>query len=346
MRRPLLVLVVLLALALATVAAPPALALGQGDGFIVTLFGDWPLADAIETVRLAEEAGARHVAFLAFLEQDSPSASSVRWVGAGDGEPLARSPIAAKLASAIAEAHGRRLSTGIIPFLWEPGRSRRQFFWPADRAAWFASYRARMAELAAFAEAEGCDELVAASELSILFQDASGWRAIIREIRAGFSGHVTISATWPDYATIRFWDALDSVGVSAYFPLAASRATRSPTVLSWAWRWHALHLKAVARAWGKPLTFVEVGYPATDVAAVMPWDYAWGTRALDEAQQANCFEAFRRVFSRDPALRRFTMWGGQPYWIDAQGTSGKGFLPLGKAAEPVVRRLLAERAAP
>lgn len=100
----------------------------------------------------------------------------------------------------------------------------------------------------------------------------------------------------------------------------------------------------VATLLGKPLTFVEVGYPATEVAARKPWDYAWGERRLDEDLRARCFEAFRRVWGRDPLLRRFAIWGGQPLAVDRNGTGSKGFQPLGKAADPVVRALLAERA--
>jgi hypothetical protein len=339
-RRVIFPLLVLAALA----AAPAARAAGDGDGVIVTLFGNWSLADATETVRLAGDAGARHVTFLVWLEQDSPTASSVRWTGAAEGVSLDQAPIAPVLEAAIAEARRRGLSAGIDPIVVEPGHSRRMFFRPADRAAWFASYGARMGELAAFAARTGCDELIAGSELSLLFQDARRWREVIRTVRGAFGGHITISATWPDYATIRFWDALDSVGVSAYFPLASSERVRSVTSLAWVWQAHRLHLRAIARLWGKPITFVEVGYPATEVAATRPWDYDWPNRTLDLDLQARAFEAFRRVWGHDATLRRFAIWGGQPLAMDARGTGQKGFDPFGKPAESVVRQLFADRA--
>lgn len=332
--------------ALAVLAAPgrAARAVGDGDGFVVTLFGTWSEKEAIAVVDEAARAGARHVTFLVWLDQDSPNASSVRWDSDDAVTPFSQSTLAPRLARAIAEARRLGLSSGIDPIVKEPGGSRRIFFWPADRAAWFASYGARMRELAAFAEAQGCDELVAGSELSLLFQDAAGWRAVIGGIREVFTGHVTVGGTFPDFETYRFWDACDSIGLSAYFPLASSTRVRSVLLLTWVWRAVRIELALLSRAWGKPVTFVEVGYPATSVAAVTPWDFGWAARTADEDLQRRCFEAFRRVWAGDPLLRRFAIWGGQTPAMDRAFTGGKGFRPLGKAADPVVRGLLSDRA--
>jgi hypothetical protein len=336
-------LALIASLAAISLALPEkARALGDGDGFVVTLWGDPDPADFTESIRLAADVGARHVTFLVFLEQDSPTASEVRFHGAQAGDPFDGTVQGQKLAAAIANAQGRGLSVGLDPFLAEPGNSARHYFMPADRDGWFASYGARLAELAAWAQAQGADELIAGSELSLLFQDESGWRGVIAGIRPFFSGHVTISSTWPDYEAIPFWDALDSIGVSAYFPLAFAEWYESVDAYAAAWEVHRAHLSAVASSYGKPLTFVEVGYPATPVAATQPWDFDF-SRPLNEGRQWTCFEAFRTVWSREPLLRRFAIWGLSPVAIDARDTSSRGFLPIGKAADGSVRQLFAER---
>jgi hypothetical protein len=283
------------------------------------------------------------VTLLVFLEQDSPTASEVRFAGARPGGPFAASITARKLAVAIADLRGRGMSAGILPLLGEPSHARRQFFRPADRRAWFASYGAALAEIAEWAERQGVDELCAGSELSLLFQDASGWRGVIAEIRRAFRGHVTVCATWPDYELVRFWDACDSIGVSAYFPLALFAREDAVPQLERSWRLHRLHLSFMAALWRKPITFVEVGYPATPVAAARPWDFDF-SRSYDPDRQAACFEAFRRVWSRDPLLRRFEIWGLSPAALDRLDSNGRGFVPFGKAAESTVRRLFEERA--
>jgi hypothetical protein len=341
---PASLLAALAVLAAALLAAPaPALALGDGDGFVATLWGEPAEADLEESVRLAADAGARHVTFLVFLHQDGPRASDVRFQGYDASKDFEDTAMAPKLRRAALLARGRGLSVGMIPFPFEPGRSKRHFWNPTDRAQWFRTYGARLADLARFCEREGFDQLVAGSELSLLFQYTSRWRQVVAGIRREYSGHVTISSTWPDYPFIRFWDALDSIGVSGYFPLALSPRTTSARALEAAWRVHKSHLLWYARAWRKPLTFVEVGYPATPVAATRPWDYDW-SRPYEPSRQALCFEAFRRVWGSDARLRRFQVWGLSPLDMDRRDTGLRGFLPLGKPADPVVRALFAERA--
>src|SRR5690606_16951051 len=105
------------------------------------------------------------------------------------------------------------------------------------------------------------------------------------------------------------------------------------------WALHKKHLLALARLHGKPLTFVEVGYPATNIAAVKPWDYDWKRRRLDFELQKRCFEAFRRTWSNEPALRGFRIWG-----LSVQSFEPPmGFSPIGKPAEAVVQKLFEER---
>ncbi|GIW72703.1 MAG: hypothetical protein KatS3mg102_2245 [Planctomycetota bacterium] len=325
---------------------PRAAALGDGDGFVATLWGPWTREQAFEVNAMAARAGARQISYLVHMRQRDRGASEVRWLGSAPGTPLWAAPAAPVLRDAIADARGRGLAVTLVPFLFADSGEARQWFWPRDRARWFASYGERMEELAEFAARHGVSELLVASELSLLYLDEAGWRGVIGRVRARFSGHLTISTLFYEYATIRFWDALDSIGVSAYFPLAFWTGIRGTDWLERAWRLHHAHLVAFAAALGKPITFAEVGYPATHVAAVQPWDYRWAERRLDPELQARCFEALRRVWSREPRLRRLSIWGLEPAALDARHSGGKGYLPLGKPAESPVRRLFAERAAP
>lgn len=338
------------ALALLVVAlgtGRPAAAVGDGDGFVATLWGDWSLAAAVESNELAEAAGARQVAYLVHLRQGNRRSNEVRWHGTSTAAtPFDQAPLHGTLTAAVADARARGLGVTLVPFIMADSGEHRQWFWPSDRDAWFQSYTDHVVQLARFAEAAGASEMLVGSELTFLYWDEAGWRGTIAAVRSAFSGHLTISTLFWEYATIRFWDALDSVGVSGYFPLAFWTLTRSPGSLERMWRFHKAHLTAFARAVGKPLTLSEVGYPATEVAALMPWDYRWAERRLDPQLQARCFEAFRRVWGREPLLRRFMIWGLGPPAEDQRLTGGKGFSPFGKPAEAEVRALLQERSAP
>ena len=62
------------------------------------------------------------------------------------------------------------------------------------------------------------------------------WREIISGIRESFDGELTYSSNWYDeYENITFWDALDYIGVQAYFPLA-DRAGLSSEEIATAWK--------------------------------------------------------------------------------------------------------------
>lgn len=328
---------------LAGASSVHAQAVGEGDGFVATLWGEYSLEQALEANQLAHDAGARQISFLVHLRQSGSAAHDLSWQGTRPGTPLAEAPAAEVLAAALADAAARGLATTLVPFVQADNHEPRAMFWPADRAAWFEAYSRCLAELAGFAEAHGVTELLAGSELSLLYLDGAAWRGVIATIREHFHGHLTISCLWFTYPSIQFWDALDSIGVSAYFPLALRASTREVGRLERAWRLHRRHLLAFAALRGKPLTFSEVGYPATEVAARIPWDFAWSERSLDLELQAACFEAFRRVWSREPRLRRFAIWGLESAAADARHAGGLGFVPLGKPAEEAVRRLFRER---
>ena len=56
------------------------------------------------------------------------------------------------------------------------------------------------------------------------------WRRIIARVRAIYRGPVTYGANFDEVFDVKFWDALDWIGVSAYFPLVddASPDRESP----------------------------------------------------------------------------------------------------------------------
>jgi hypothetical protein len=310
----------------------------HSDGFVLTEWGEWTPDDVRPVLARALGAGAGHVTLLVELAQAESPDSPPHWSFAGVDEPFERGPQARRVRAVAHELKGRGVRVSLIPLLlWKGGR--RQYLRPRAPEAWLERYGGLMEELAVFAAAIDACELVVGSELTCLFPHARAWRKIVARVRAHFRGHLTLCPTALDYATIRFWDVLDSVGVSAYFPLTPLRALREPRALALGWWTHRAHLEAVARLWHKPLTFVEVGYPATEVAAVRPWDYRFDERKLDLELQERCWRAFREVWAGARSLRSFRIWG----LSSRSGPYDKTHNPLGKPAEATVASLFAER---
>jgi hypothetical protein len=272
------------------------------------------------------------------LEQQSRHADAPSWQFGERAERLATSYQGKRLIELVSVARAEGLEVGLIPFIL-CSEVERHHLMPRSRPSWFKNYGARLLELAELGRELGVRELVIGSELSSLFGESEAWRDLAGLTREVFPGELTISCVVPQYLLIKFWDALDSIGISAYFPLTPHPRLRAPRALESVWALWRYHLLEVARARGKPLTFVEVGYPSTHVAAFMPWDYRYGLRRLDPELAAACWRAFARTWAEEPWLRGCRVWG-LSVLADEPAAS---FNPLGKPAEDVLRAFFAER---
>src|SRR5262249_28895385 len=140
---------------------------------------------------------------------------------------------------------------------------------------WFDNYRRFILHYASVAQAEGMEVLCVGAELvSATRGHESEWRRLIAETRAIYHGRLTYAANWDrEFEQIKFWDALDYIGVQAYFPLAGGD---HPTLddLKKGWAPHVEHLAALSRRFDRPVLFTEIGYASAPGAAARPW--AWG----------------------------------------------------------------------
>lgn len=326
-----------LALAGSTAQAAP------GDGFVLTKWGHWRLAEGLRDIERARAAGASHISILVELCQPDRHASTLDWCSDNEderGRRLTETFAGRRLLALVPALRARGLTFNFIPFvISQDGLRSRQFIDPRDRKAWFRAYGDRIEELADLAREQGARDFIVASELSLLFFRTAAWREVIARVRRHFPGELTISSVFWQYPLIGFWDALDSIGISAYFPLSLTGLLTPVPLLKLAWSIHKAHLLAFARLHRKPLTFVEVGYPALRSAARMPWGYRWNRHRLDLGLQQRCFEAFRAVWGRSRRLRAFQIWGLGEF----NDGNPKGYSPLGKPAEQSVRKLFRDR---
>ena len=75
------------------------------------------------------------------------------------------------------------------------------------------------------------DAFIVGSELDRTIQRDSDWRRLIAAERALTLKPLSYCANWPDYQRVSFWDALDVIGISAYFPLVeGSTAPERPSL--------------------------------------------------------------------------------------------------------------------
>ena len=245
----------------------------------------------------------------------------------------------------LARQHG--ISTLLKPHLWVRGRGT----WPgdinmasaADWDQWFASYTSFMLRYAALAEAGRMDGLCIGTELLHATEPAheKDWRKLIRQVRRVYHGPLTYAANWSvEYQQIRFWDALDYVGIQAYFPLSTAASPSLDTLLH-GWQPHLKELAAWQRKIKKPIVFTEIGYKTTPDAAAKPgaWPDQAATAAPDEATQARCYEAMFRACWGQPWLKGMFIWKWYPGLApDGPVRRHADFTPQHKPAEAVLAR--------
>ncbi len=179
-----------------------------------------------------------------------------------------------------------------------------------DWGRWFQNYERMIRVFAAHAARLRADMFVVGVEYARATKGHDKeWRHVIASVREIYKGPVTYAAHGMEEATaITFWDALDLIGVNAYFPLSESMAP-APEELQSAWRRHAAELSDLARRHGgKRILLTEVGYPSVDGASRRPYMWAPRGSVVDEREQADCYDAMMTVLKDAQWLAGVFLW--------------------------------------
>ncbi len=212
-------------------------------------------------------------------------------------------------------AKQRGIRTILKPHIWIRDRSNGKWrgeidFSEAEWKTWWTGYRGMILHYAELAEAHGMEALCIGTELrSTVVKHPEEWHRLIADVRKVYRGPLTYSANWyREFEEVPFWDALDFIGIQAYFPLAHSQGER-PNVeaLKAAWKPYLERVEALQQRVGKPVIFTEVGYRSAADAAVEPW--TWRSDApVDTGLQAACYEAMFQTFWERPWLAGVYIW--------------------------------------
>lgn len=247
-------------------------------------------------------------------------------------------PSDATLRFAIDHAKSLKLRVFLLPIIHLEERSATKWrgtLQPADPAAWWASHRAFILHHARLG-AGTVDLLAVGSELVSMERDEDEWRALIAEVRGVFPGKLTYSANWDHFIPIRFWDALDLAGISAYWPIAKVIPGAPPEdAQTMAARWRPIRgeIARFAKRVGKPLIFTEVGYRSDAQGASEPWLHARPVPP-DMGVQARAWQATRLAWDNAGFLAGYYAWN----WFGMGGLADTGHSPREKPAAKVLER--------
>ena len=248
----------------------------------------------------------------------------------------------ADLIHVITQAHALGLKVMLKPHLdlsHDPDHWRGQigtaFTSEAQWAAWFSAYRRMVEHYAELAQAHGVEQFCLGTELEGTSGREADWRAVVAGVRAHFSGTILYEANHSGEETsITWWDALDYIGISGYYPLTNKD---DPTLaeLKAGWKRYLSTLAALSDRWNRRILFPEIGYRSLDGANRRPWE--WGTTGtVDLQEQALCYQAAFESLYDQPWCAGMFWWVWSPDPFDG-GPCDDGFTPHDKPAEDVLR---------
>jgi hypothetical protein len=215
---------------------------------------------------------------------------------------------------------------------------------PYDVKQWFSNYSAFIEHYAKIAQRCGAEYFSVGNEMSSMLKHENHWRELIRMVRSEFKGKMTYSESNFEYDKVPFYDALDYIGINAFFPLRFNYAEQKGSdfffsKLMGAWWHHARAINSFTRSLSKPFMFTEFGVRSVDDAVFKPWDF-------EHQGSPDPIEQYKAYHSLMRALRRRIVSPEKVYlWSSDHGTDISRNRPMdydfiGKPAEGVIRRYI------
>ena len=197
-----------------------------------------------------------------------------------------------------------------------PFRADISFAEQADWDAFHAGMGRMLHHYAVLAQEEGVAVFGIGLELKqSVAAHEQAWRAIIKDLRKVYAGKLTYSANWYDeWEQVPFWDALDFVGIGAYFELDPGDGrpeTGAIDDLMARWQPIVARIRAKARQVERPVLFTEVGYTGYADCAERPWEWAGKEDRgvpIDLTRQAQCYAALFRTFGSQEWMQGVFVW--------------------------------------
>ncbi len=188
---------------------------------------------------------------------------------------------------------------------------------------WFASYTEYQLHYARIAQQTNCEMLVVGCEMVQSDRRAEEWRQLIAEVRTVYTGKISYNADKYQEDRITWWDAVDVISSSGYYPLGY-------------WEQQLDRIEAVVTRYNKPFFFVEAGCPSRTGSAHIPNDWSWDGEVNVEEQQNFYKEMFSHVQQRD-WVRGFGLWDwSAELYPEAEALTDNGYGVYGKPAQQTI----------
>ncbi|WP_307812273.1 glycoside hydrolase family 113 [Lacisediminihabitans changchengi] len=189
---------------------------------------------------------------------------------------------------------------------------------------WFESYTEFIVHAATIAAEEGCELFCVGCEMVRADAQADRWRALIARVREIYAGLVTYNCDKYQEDHITWWDAVDVIGSSGYYPLGS-------------WDAQLERIRPVVEKFDRPFLFMESGCPSRSDSPSLPNDWSLPGHPDGDAQLRWYDDAFAAIRAR-PWVRGVMLWDWPARLYPASdAATNDDYCPYGKPAQEFLR---------
>lgn len=242
-----------------------------------------------------------------------------------------------KAISLIKHLSDRNINIILEPYPWINAGQLSETKWiPSDMNTFFSNWKTKVLKPLIDDIANPCDvqALNVGSNFVQIESEEKNWCDTIDYVRTYYKGLVTYrtnrwdTASWDpqsitDYEkklNNKLFSKVDFISIAAYFELTDNAENKTAEDLARAIESSQISVAGQIRnqkikeeihnfynKWQKPIFFGELGFPKINGAATHPWDPDQNN-TVNNVEQANCFEAYRKEFENEPWLLGFSIF--------------------------------------
>ena len=200
------------------------------------------------------------------------------------------------------------------------------------------SYSKFILDYAELAAATGVEIFCIGTELEKFIDNRPEyWNGLIVEIKKIYNGKLTYAANWNEFDRTPFWNALDYIGIDAYFPLSDKKTPSLEDCME-GWKQHKAYIQNFSVTHKKPILFTEYGYRSMDYAGKQPWDTNNSIIQVNLEAQVNATQALFETFWKEDWFAGGFVWKWFHNHTESGGENNARFTPQNKPVESLIEK--------
>lgn len=161
---------------------------------------------------------------------------------------------------------------------------------------WFKNYYEYLLFYGDFCEKNNVDIIIIGCEMVGTDHREDEWRLLIKKLRKIYNGKLTYNCDKYQEHNVKWWDALDYISSSGYYPKGSIEAELN-------------RIEKVVKAYNKPFFFAEGGCPSTLNASKNPNDWTIVKSGVDsEEEQYEYYKEFLEEAYKKEFISGFCFW--------------------------------------